>query len=96
MTAGANTQTQEHSSPHSIGVPAARHSVLSGALELNLCHCFSLLIFSSPPIQNNPQVCPYGLYAEQLSGSAFTCPRHTNKRRYHDPRQRAGNVGRLG
>ncbi|NWQ77410.1 HGD dioxygenase, partial [Columbina picui] len=33
-----------------------------------------------PEGQNNPQVCPYGLYAEQLSGSAFTCPRHTNKR----------------
>lgn len=32
--------------------------------------------------QNNPQVCPYGLYAEQLSGSAFTCPRPDNKRRY--------------
>ncbi|EMP33643.1 Homogentisate 1,2-dioxygenase [Chelonia mydas] len=31
-------------------------------------------------VQNNPQVCPYGLYAEQLSGSAFTCPRSTNKR----------------
>ncbi|KAG2457229.1 DPOLA polymerase, partial [Polypterus senegalus] len=30
--------------------------------------------------ENNPQVCPYGLYAEQLSGSAFTCPRQTNKR----------------
>ncbi|KAI1891279.1 hypothetical protein AGOR_G00142140 [Albula goreensis] len=33
-----------------------------------------------PEGQNNPQVCPYGLYAEQLSGSAFTCPRSTNKR----------------
>jgi len=22
--------------------------------------------------QNNPQKCPYGLYAEQLSGTAFT------------------------
>ncbi|KAJ7400385.1 homogentisate 1,2-dioxygenase [Pitangus sulphuratus] len=33
-----------------------------------------------PEGQNNPQVCPYGLYAEQLSGSAFTCPRATNKR----------------
>ncbi|MBZ3886430.1 Homogentisate 1,2-dioxygenase [Sciurus carolinensis] len=30
--------------------------------------------------KNNPQVCPYNLYAEQLSGSAFTCPRSTNKR----------------
>ena len=36
---------------------------------------------SSLPIgQNNPLLCPYGLYAEQLSGSAFTCPRETNKR----------------
>ncbi|KAM9320415.1 homogentisate 1,2-dioxygenase [Gastrophryne carolinensis] len=35
---------------------------------------------SLPEGQNNPQVCPYGLYAEQLSGSAFTCPRSTNRR----------------
>ncbi|XP_050004702.1 homogentisate 1,2-dioxygenase isoform X1 [Alexandromys fortis] len=35
---------------------------------------------SLPEGQNNPQVCPYNLYAEQLSGSAFTCPRSTNKR----------------
>jgi len=27
-----------------------------------------------------PQKCPYGLYAEQLSGTAFTMPRHENKR----------------
>uniref|UniRef100_A0A7N6BRN3 Homogentisate 1,2-dioxygenase n=2 Tax=Anabas testudineus TaxID=64144 RepID=A0A7N6BRN3_ANATE len=33
-----------------------------------------------PEGQNTPQVCPYGLYAEQLSGSAFTCPRPANKR----------------
>ncbi|XP_049876118.1 homogentisate 1,2-dioxygenase [Pectinophora gossypiella] len=33
-----------------------------------------------PPAQNSPQRCPYGLYAEQLSGSAFTAPRHDNKR----------------
>ncbi|MGR4000606.1 MAG: homogentisate 1,2-dioxygenase [Alphaproteobacteria bacterium] len=30
--------------------------------------------------QNNPQRCPYGLYAEQLSGSPFTAPRASNKR----------------
>ncbi len=29
---------------------------------------------------NTPQHCPRGLYAEQLSGSAFTCPRHANLR----------------
>lgn len=33
-----------------------------------------------PPAQNSPQICPYGLYAEQLSGSAFTAPRQDNKR----------------
>jgi homogentisate 1,2-dioxygenase len=31
-----------------------------------------------PTRQNSPQQCALGLYAEQLSGSAFTCPRHTN------------------
>jgi homogentisate 1,2-dioxygenase len=30
--------------------------------------------------QNNPQICPYGLYAEQLSGTAFTAPRLKNER----------------
>ncbi|XP_064617998.1 homogentisate 1,2-dioxygenase-like [Liolophura sinensis] len=35
---------------------------------------------SLPEGQNNPQRCPYGLYAEQLSGTAFTCPRETNQR----------------
>lgn len=32
------------------------------------------------PSQNSPQVCPYGLYAEQLSGTAFTAPRASNRR----------------
>lgn len=33
-----------------------------------------------PDGQNSPQRCPYGLYAEQLSGSAFTAPRALNWR----------------
>jgi len=33
-----------------------------------------------PVGQNSPQKPPYGLYAEQLSGSAFTMPRAENKR----------------
>lgn len=33
-----------------------------------------------PHGQNSPQKVPYGLYAEQISGTAFTAPRHTNKR----------------
>lgn len=31
-----------------------------------------------PKEQNSPQQCEYGLYAEQLSGTAFTRPRHSN------------------
>ena len=30
--------------------------------------------------RNSPQQCPYGLYAEQLSGTAFTAPRSENRR----------------
>eukprot|EP00899_Mesostigma_viride_P010042 jgi/Mesvir1/19039/Mv12802-RA.1 len=33
-----------------------------------------------PRGQNNPRLCPYGLYAEQLSGTAFTAPRKENQR----------------
>ncbi len=33
-----------------------------------------------PEGRNSPQHCPYGLYAEQLSGTAFTAPRHANRR----------------
>jgi homogentisate 1,2-dioxygenase len=33
-----------------------------------------------PRGQNSPQRCPFGLYAEQFSGTAFTAPRHANRR----------------
>jgi homogentisate 1,2-dioxygenase len=33
-----------------------------------------------PQGRNSPQRCPYGLYAEQFSGTAFTAPRATNRR----------------
>ncbi|RYE89747.1 MAG: homogentisate 1,2-dioxygenase [Myxococcales bacterium] len=33
-----------------------------------------------PPDQNSPQEVPFGLYAEQLSGTAFTAPRSDNRR----------------
>ncbi|KAF9411609.1 hypothetical protein BGZ94_001289, partial [Podila epigama] len=35
---------------------------------------------SLPKGQNTPQVCPYNLYAEQLSGTAFTVDRKHNER----------------
>jgi homogentisate 1,2-dioxygenase len=33
-----------------------------------------------PEARNSPQQCAYGLYAEQLTGSAFTAPRGVNRR----------------
>lgn len=33
-----------------------------------------------PEGQNSPQQAPYGLYAEQFSGTSFTAPRHLNRR----------------
>lgn len=56
-----------------------------------------------PTEQNSPQQCPYGLYAEQFSGTAFTAPRHANRRSWlyrirptslHQPFERIDN-GRL-
>ncbi len=35
---------------------------------------------SLPKMQNSPQICNYGLYAEQLSGTSFTAPRNKNQR----------------
>jgi homogentisate 1,2-dioxygenase len=44
-------------------------------------HFSSEAIKGALPVgQNSPQVCPAGLYAEQLSGSAFTAPRAVNQR----------------
>ena len=34
-----------------------------------------------PTGRNSPQHVPFGLYAEQLSGTAFTAPRTENRRR---------------
>ena len=56
-----------------------------------------------PTGRNSPQRCPYGLYAEQLSGTAFTAPRADNRRSWlyrvrpsamHAPFQRT-HAGRI-
>ena len=60
-----------------------------------------------PVGRNSPQRCAYGLYAEQLSGTAFTVPRGANRRTWlyrirpgvaHDPSRQIDNnrlVGRF-
>ena len=58
-----------------------------------------------PEGQNSPQRCAYGLYAEQLSGTAFTAPRAHNLRSWlyrirpaavHEPFARIGPGGIVG
>jgi len=55
-----------------------------------------------PEFRNSPQRCPYGLYAEQFSGTAFTAPRQDSRRSWlyrirpaavHEPFQRVAHGG---
>lgn len=43
-------------------------------------HFSSESLAGALPRQNSPQRCPYGLYAEQFSATAFTAPRASNRR----------------
>ncbi|GMV28314.1 MAG: homogentisate 1,2-dioxygenase [Rhodanobacteraceae bacterium] len=43
-------------------------------------HASEALPGALPQGRNSPQRAPYGLYAEQISGTAFTAPRHQNRR----------------
>jgi homogentisate 1,2-dioxygenase len=45
-------------------------------------HATEALPDTLPIGQNSPQVCPRGLYAEQLSGSPFTAPRVENQKTF--------------
>ncbi|MEO8486208.1 MAG: homogentisate 1,2-dioxygenase [Betaproteobacteria bacterium] len=63
-------------------------------------HATEALPGALPIGQNSPQRCPYGLYAEQLSGTAFTAARHAIRRTWtyrirpgvvHEPFRRADN-----
>ena len=65
-------------------------------------HATEALPGALPVGQNSPQRCAYGLYAEQLSGTAFTVARHLNRRTWtyrirpgamHEPFRRIDNRG---
>lgn len=47
---------------------------------MNNHHISEALPGAVPKDRNSPQKCPYGLYAEQLSGTAFTVPQAQNKK----------------
>jgi len=50
--------------------------------QTGMCNEFAseALLGALPQGRNSPQRAPYGLYAEQISGTAFTAPRHANRR----------------
>ncbi|MBH9577493.1 homogentisate 1,2-dioxygenase [Inhella proteolytica] len=57
-------------------------------------HVSEALPGALPAGQNSPQRCPYGLYAELLSGTAFTAPRAVNLRTWMYRRQPSVVAGR--
>ncbi|KAJ2960763.1 hypothetical protein NQZ79_g3910 [Umbelopsis isabellina] len=82
-------------------MPADEYQYLEG---FNNHHTSEALPDSLPKGQNTPQKCPYNLYAEQLSGTAFTVPRSHNQRSWlyrirpsvvHEPFERFENGNQL-
>jgi homogentisate 1,2-dioxygenase len=60
------------------GTDAERGTVMYQSGFAN--HFSSESLAGALPQQNSPQHCPYGLYAEQFSATAFTAPRVSNRR----------------
>src|SRR6202162_4749004 len=75
MDTAERRRAARHSSHGSKPVPAMRYQS-AFASEL----ATEALPEALPQGQNSPQKVPYGLYAEQFSGTAFTAPRHANRR----------------
>jgi homogentisate 1,2-dioxygenase len=69
------TQLKESAVKSRTGSPAAAY--MSG---FNNEFATEALPGALPVGQNSPQRCPYGLYAEAISGTAFTAPRAANRR----------------
>src|ERR1700761_6846360 len=62
--------------------PARKSATLASAYlpGFGAHHVTEAIPGALPEGQNSPQKPPFGLYAEQLSGTAFTAPRHENRR----------------
>ena len=78
--------TRSASKPAAPRAPVPRSAVPRSAVPLEYHsgfgneHASEALAGALPAGQNSPQRPPYGLYAEQLSGSPFTAPRAANRR----------------
>src|SRR3981081_3737096 len=73
----ANTTTGRHSA---VPPRAEQSATLSSQSGFGNEFATEALTGALPVGQNSPQRAPYGLYAEQLSGTAFTAPRGVNRR----------------
>ncbi|MEU1275679.1 homogentisate 1,2-dioxygenase [Streptomyces sp. NPDC005799] len=71
------TEAQEKTAPTSTGQTVAGLRYLSG---FGNHHATEAVAGGLPEGRNSPQRAPLGLYAEQISGTAFTAPRRTNRR----------------
>src|SRR5450631_4336064 len=73
--------TKRASGPRSTAAPRAQQgAALSYQSGFGNEFATEALAGALPVGQNSPQRAPYGLYAEQLSGTAFTAPRGANRR----------------
>ncbi|MEM8774608.1 MAG: homogentisate 1,2-dioxygenase [Pseudomonadota bacterium] len=72
-----NRQTQNHGLTQAIGQTGTHAGYMPGfANDFET----EALPGALPQGMNSPQKCEYGLYGEQLSGTAFTAPNHSNER----------------
>ncbi len=76
------------------GSPAMSHSKLQYQSGFGNQFASEAVAGALPVGRNSPQRVAHGLYAELLSGSAFTAPRHTNQRSWLYRRQPSVVVGR--
>ncbi|HEY2816078.1 MAG TPA: homogentisate 1,2-dioxygenase [Casimicrobiaceae bacterium] len=72
-------ETAARKAPHETHAPK-RSSALRYQTGFGNEFATEALAGALPIGQNSPQKVPYGLYAEQLSGTAFTAPRGVNRR----------------
>jgi homogentisate 1,2-dioxygenase len=96
----AKVKTKRETRPQKTGGKAARAATFQYQPGFGNQFVSEALSGALPVGRNSPQKPPYGLYAELISGTAFTAPRHENRRSWtyrirpsavHRPYQRIDN-----
>jgi len=96
----AKVKTKRETRPQKTGGKAVRPATFQYQPGFGNQFVSEALAGALPVGRNSPQKPPYGLYAELISGTAFTAPRHENRRSWtyrirpsavHRPYQRIDN-----